>query len=148
MQRILYGADWSSSSSEDLAKQMQRCLLRSASQRSCPINSVVHPRIRQKLACSSRVWYAQLHSIYQAPRTFVPSVQLHLKSPLSPEELRLQSTSSTTDLAAVCLEVQSVCAFCSGGTCGCSDRLLNCIKQSWRGAPESTLTAVRPWMCL
>ncbi len=44
MQRILYGADFSSSSLEDVA--MQRCLLRFATQCSCPINSVVHPRTR------------------------------------------------------------------------------------------------------
>ena len=73
---------------------------------------------------------------------------LHLKSSLSPQDLRFWSTPSTTDWAAVCLELQSVSCLCSGGTCGCSDRLLNCIKQSLRGAPQSTLIAVKLWMCL
>ena len=128
--------------------KMQRCLLRSATQRPCPIISVVI-----RIQDTSQITVAELGTFrltvsYRPAHLRTVRELLHLKISLSPQDLRFWSTSSTTDWAAVCLELQSVSCLCSGGTCGCSDRLLNCIKQSLRGAPQSTLIAVKLWMCL
>ena len=146
MQRILCGADCSSSSLQDVAAVLVK-LCNSAfvpDQQRCASAYKTFT-----LDYSSRARCAQPESSHQTPCIFanVPSAQLlHLSSSLSPQELRLQSTYSKTDCEAVCLELQSVCA--PGKTCGCSDRLLNCVKQSQRGAPESTLTAVKNRGCV
>ena len=125
MQRILCGADCSSSSLQDVAAVLVK-LCNSAfvpDQQRCASANKTFTR-----NYSSRARCAQPESSHQTPRIFanVPSVQLlHLSSSLSPQELRLQSTYSTTDCEAVCLELQSV--YAPGKTCGCSDRLLNCV---------------------
>ena len=143
MQRILYGAVFSSSSFQYVAKHMQRCLLRFATQCSCSINSVVHPHTRHaRLITVAKVGVLKL--------TFHRPAHLRtVTAAVSPETLVVTARSaplhlfSTTDQAAVCLELQSVRGFCLRYISGCSDRLLNCIKQSQRGAPQSTLTAVK-----